>query len=348
MSFFDPYWLPLLMLPPLWILLQRRRERMQPAIPVADPSQFAALPETWRTRTYRQLPVLRALILALVIVALARPQSIVRESTVHSAGVDLVAVLDLSTSMLAEDRPGTTVKNDVPVSNRLTMAKDVLTDFLSSRAGDRIGLVVFGGRAYQAAPLTTDHEWLRATVGSLQIGVVEDGTAVGDALLAALARLADKAAANDGDKTTARPSPRAIILITDGRSNAGTTKPIDAAAAAKALGVRIHAIGIGSRDQALLPVADPLGGVRYQRIQVDLDETTLREIAATSGGSYSRADDKEMLARVFREIDRLEKRPIEQKIHFAYQEWFAIPILIALALAAIELFLRATLLRRLP
>jgi len=276
--------------------------------------------------------MLRLLGIALAILALARPQMIERETKVRSEGADLVVVLDISTSMLAES-----LQASEPRKNRLAMAKEVLADFVRGRRGDRLGLVVFAGRPYSAVPLTLDHEWLLAAVARLQTGAIEDGTAIGDAILAALNRLRDKPAKS-----------QAVILMTDGRSNAGSATPLLAAAAAKTLGIRIHAIGIGSHGPAVIPISDPLGGTMYRRVAADLDETVLHEIAATSGGSYFRADDRDILARVFRAIDRLEKHAIEETVFFAYRELFRALLLGILALFMAELLLRTTLLRKLP
>lgn len=341
MRFHDPQllWLLLLLIP--WALLLRRRARRAPALAVADAGQIAALPDTWRVRLRRQLPWLRLLILALAVIALARPQTVERETMARSEGVDLVVALDLSTSMLAEDLRGGEPARHQAGENRLDMAKAVLADFIRGRPADRIGLVAFAARPYPAAPLTLDHAWLREAVARLESGAIEDGTALGDAILTALNRLRGKPGAE-------RARSQAVILVTDGRSNAGDTTPQLAAAAARTLGIRVHAIGIGSRGAAVIPVDDPLGGTVYRQVRADLDEGVLREIATITGGGYFRADDAAGLAAVFREIDRLEKRPIEAKVHFAYGELFPRLLLAMLALLAAELTLRATLLRTLP
>lgn len=345
MRFHDPQWLLLLLVLLPWALLRRRQTRGTPALPMADGAQIRALPDTLRARCGRCLPYLRLLLLALAILALARPQMVERETTVRSEGVDLVVALDLSSSMLAEDLRGSQTGKGEARQNRLTMAKAVLADFVRSRRGDRIGLVAFAARPYPAAPLTLDHEWLLEAVARLQTGAIEDGTAIGDAILAALNRLRAKPAQNPSQD---QARSQAVILITDGRSNAGATTPMTAAAAAKALGIRIHAIGIGSRGPAVIPIDDPLGGTLYRQVQADLDEPVLRGIAATTGGSYFRADDRGSLERVVREIDRLEKRPIEEKVFFNYRELFPMLLLAVLALGMAELVLRTTLLRRLP
>jgi len=325
MRFHDPQVLfLLLLLPLLWL----RRE--PPAYRLAH--AVRALPDSPRARFARALPWLRVLLLALAIAALARPQAIAREVKIRSEGVDLVIALDLSSSMLAEDLQG-----GEPRRNRLAMAKAVLADFLRDRPNDRIALVAFAARAYPAAPLTLDHDWLRDAVARLQSGAIEDGTALGDAILTALNRLRDLPAKS-----------QAVILITDGRNNTGSISPQQAAAAARALGVRVHTIGIGAHGAAVIPIDNPLGGTLYRRIAADLDEGVLREIAAGTGGRFFRADDQGMLARVFQEIDHLEKRVSEEKAFFTYRELYSPFLLGALALLLAELGLRATLLRRLP
>lgn len=331
MKFFDPYLLTLLLLlVPLAILIRLRTAR-SPAHPIADGAVLALLPETWRSRAGRLLPYLRLLVLSLLIIALARPQAIIRETTHQTKAVDLIIALDISSSMLAEDaRQGKEHKN------RLTAAKEVLGDFMRKRSGDRLGLVVFAARAYSAAPLTMDHVWLQTAVDRLQIGNVEDGTALGDGLLAALNRLR---------KTPVRSG--SVILVTDGRSNAGTP-PAQAAEAAVALGIRVHTVGIGSSGTALFPVEDPLGGITYRQLRADLDETDLRMIADTTGGSYFRADDKRGLTRVFQEIDKLEKQPVAEKVYFSSRELFTGFLLIALFLMLFEQLFFHTILRRLP
>jgi len=331
MTLHDPQFLTLLVLliPSAWLI--RRATTLSPSHPIPDGDLLPLLPETIRSRGGRLLPYLRIPILALLVVGLSRPQIVTRETTVLTKAADLMIALDLSTSMLAED-----ASQGAARKNRVSAAKEVLTGFLRKRAGDRIGLIAFAARPYPAAPLTRDHAWLERAVDRLQAGSVEDGTAVGDALLAALNRLRNSPAKS-----------RAVILITDGRNNNGTP-PEQAAAVASALGIRVHTIGIGSRGKALFPVQDPLGGVSYRQVQADLDEASLREIAAITGGGYFRADDQEALARIFREIDRLEKRPVEEKVHFTSAELFPSFLLAALTLLLIGQLLRCTLLRRAP
>lgn len=342
MRWADPQWLLLLVLLPPWELWRRRVAQRAPAVLVADAAQVSVLPITARVRAHRWVAWLRLLVAALAIVALARPQLVERETKVHSRGVDLVVAIDLSTSMLAEDL----ASGGGARRNRLTVAKEVLAAFLQQRPGDRIGLIAFAARPYSAAPLTLDHSWLQNVVARLEAGAIEDGTAVGDAILAAVNRLRPRSA-------TTVPAPnaspggesRAIIVLTDGRNNAGGSEPAVAAAAARALGIRVHTIGIGSRGEAVIPVDDPLGGTSYRAVAADLDENSLREIAATTGGSYFRASDGDVLASAFAAIDRLEKRSHEHTVYFSYRELFPVLLLLAFAGGLLDLVLRSTLLQ---
>lgn len=310
----------LLLLLPLWLFL-RRNVQSSVCYTVADSRLLHNLPETLISRAARLLVYWQLPVAALLTVALARPQLVIRESTVQTRGADIVVALDLSSSMLAEDANG---------KNRLNAAKEALGSFIVKRSGDRIGLVVFAARAYQAAPLTFDHEWLQSAVKRLDIGTVEDGTAIGDAVLIGLRLLQNS-----------KDNSRAMIVLTDGRSNTGAT-PYKAAAAAAALGVKLHFIGIGSKGSALFPVADPLGGVTYRSLKADLDEVMLKQLAAVSGGSYFKAGDQAGLTAVLSEIDRLEKQPVERKFFFQTSELFHLPMLAALFIMAAVLLLHST------
>jgi len=285
-----------------------------------------------RQRVVRLLTGLQLTALTCMILAVARPQLINTETTVNSRGVDIVITLDLSTSMLAVDR-NALARN----RSRLAIAHEVTREFIARRPNDRIGFVAFAARPYPVAPLTLDHEWLAAILERQEVGSIEDGTALGDGILAAVNRL--------------RASPqgsRAVVLMTDGRSNAGATSPLAAARAAQVLGVRIHTIGIGAKAPAMFPVVDPLGGTSWRQVNADLDETTLREIAALTGGSTYRADDTAALRSVFQEIDRLEKRPIEEKRSRHVREVAPFLILSALLLLLFAQTLRSTWLRGYP
>lgn len=328
MRFLEPQFLWLLPAAALWFWW--RQGRPAPALALGQSARHAALPRTWRVGLARLLPWLRLLVVALGLLALARPQWPGGQETLPGRGADLMLALDLSTSMLAVDRPGG--------QNRLDMAREVLTAFLRGRPGDRVGLVAFAARPYPAAPLTLDHEWLQTAVSRLKTGDIEDGTALGDALLAALRRLQSK---------PGEARRQAVILLTDGRDNASVTAPEQAAAAARALGVKVHVIGIGGRGEALIPMENPLGGILHRRVRADLDEAGLQRLAAGAGGRYFRADDAAMLARVFREIDRLEKAPHGEKTRVLWRDLHPPLLLAACLLLLADLGLRARWLRRL-
>lgn len=335
MIFRDPEYLTLLVFLPLWGLWRYRGERNSPALHLGHAGQYDCLPDTFRARCARILPLLQALIVLLAITALARPQVVERETRVEHQAVDLMLLLDLSTSMLVQEI-GTPSHH-----NRLDVAKEAVARFVERRPNDRFGLVAFAARPYPAVPLTMDHPWFLAAVGRLDTGAIEDGTAIGDALMAGVNHLRDASGKNAAKSA-------ALILITDGRNNAGATPPPVAAAVARQLGVRVHTIGIGSHASGMIPMENPLGGILYRRIDADLDEAGLQVIAASTGGRYFRADDPEFLSIAMTEIDRLEKRPSEARIYFVHRELYSSFLLAALILSLTELVLSASWLRRIP
>ena len=281
-----------------------------------------------RSRWAHRVPgALRSLALVALIVACARPQTGVTSESVRTAGIDIVLVLDISTSMLAEDLQ----------PNRLGAAKTVAADFVAGRRNDRIGLVAFAGQAFTQAPLTLDYGVVTTLLGELEPGMIEDGTAVGMGLATAVKRLQSSEAAS-----------KVVILLTDGRSNRGEIGPVTAAQMAEALGVRVYTIGAGSRGTAPVPIDDPLRGRIYANMRVDIDEEALGQIAALTGGRYFRATDTESLAAIWAEIDELERTEIEVENFTQYAERFPIPLGLGLLLLLAELGLSQTVLRRLP
>ena len=273
------------------------------------------------------LPVLRLLALAALVVAFARPRAGVTSENILTEGIDIVLVLDISSSMLAEDLE----------PNRIQAAKQVAADFVAGRLNDRIGLVVFAGQAFTQVPLTLDYGVLRDLMDELEVGMVEDGTAVGMGLATAVKRLNASAAES-----------KVVVLLTDGRNNRGEIDPLTAAQMAQALGVRVYTIGAGSRGTARVPVDDPVLGRRYATVRVDVDEETLAEVASTTGGRYFRATDTESLASIYQEIDELETTEIEVQNFTRYTELFHIPLAAGLLLLLVEAGLANTLLRKLP
>ena len=300
--FQDPAWLLLLLAVPGLAWLRHRR-------PLRGALICSRLPEgaagAWRLH----LPFyLRLAALALVAVALARPQLGYAWEESMTEGIDIAVVLDISGSMGAED---------FQPENRLTVAKAVVRDFVAARPADRIGLVVFSGTALTRAPLTSDRQMLRTLVESVELNALPDGTAIGVALAKAAARLKDSAAES-----------KVVVLVTDGVNNAGAIDPLSAAAICKGLGIRVYTVGVGTagRVPVPLPIQNPITGrreVRRVMMNVAVDEALLAGIADKTGGRFFKAGDQQALAEVFAAIDRLETTPLETRRYVRYQEAFA-------------------------
>ncbi|MBU0682737.1 MAG: VWA domain-containing protein, partial [Candidatus Omnitrophica bacterium] len=215
--------------------------------------------------------------------------------------------------------------------------KNVLSDFVPKRPNDRIGMVAFAALAYTVCPLTLDHDWLEKNLERVNIGMIEDGTAVGSAITAALNRVKDSPA-----------KEKIIILLTDGRNNAGRISPIAAAEAAKALGVKIYTIGAGTKGLAPYPVQDMFGNTVLRSVRIDMDEDLLKKIAEETGGEYFRATDTASLKKIYAKIDKLETTPIEESGYNIYRELFMFLLVPGLLLLVLETVLSNTLLRRIP
>ncbi|MBK8227935.1 MAG: VWA domain-containing protein [Flavobacteriales bacterium] len=240
--------------------------------------------------------------MAMLIIALARPQSHDTREDVHQEGIDIVIAMDISGSMLAKD-----LKPD-----RLEAAKRTGIRFIDARPNDRIGLVVYEGEAFTQCPLTTDHATLKQLMADARSGLIEGGTAVGMGLATAVNRMRESEAKS-----------KVVVLLTDGVNNTGSVQPIDAAHIAEALGVRVYTIGVGTRGKALSPVARyPNGQYKFEYIDVDLDEPTMKEIAALTGGKYFRATDEKRLREIYEEIDQLERTRIEVEQFTSRKEEF--------------------------
>jgi len=330
--FHNPKVLWLLLALPLliawWILEGRTRAVFR----FSGTGPLAAGGPGWRVLCVRFLPLLRLAAVALVILALARPQERDEKARDLSVeGIDIVIALDLSTSMEAGDfRP----------HNRVYVAKQVLTEFLESRTNDRIGLVVFAGAAYTQSPLTLDYAVLKELVKQLRTRVLEDGTAIGDALAVSLNRLRDSDAKS-----------RVVVLITDGDNNAGRISPMDAAAMAKALRVPVFTILVGKGGKVPFPAGQDLfGNTAWRELEIPVNPGLLQEISKMTGGEFYRATDREELKGGLQKVlDAMERSKIlEGGVMTNYRERFQLLLLWAFGLAWLELFLRSTWLRIFP
>jgi len=329
--FLHPSFLWLLALLPLLALLRGRRG---PVAAVRFPSVDIAreVARETRSRAGKWLAPLNLLALALLIIALARPQFGRSSSTVEASGVDMILAMDCSGSMEALD-----FKLEGQPANRLDVVKSVVSKFIDARPNDRIGLIGFAGAPYLVSPLTLDHDWLQQNLGRVQIGTVEDGTAIGAALAASVNRLREQTGKS-----------KIVVLLTDGQNNAGKVMPETAAQAAKTLGVKVYTIGAGVRGEAPVPVTDAFGNKRLAMARVDVDEDTLKKIAVETGGRFFRATDTQSLKDIYAEIDRLEKTTHQLKKFERHSELFAWAVLPALALLSAGLGLEHTRFRRLP
>lgn len=287
-AFARPWLLLLLLAVPAWAWWRARQRRG--AEVVADAAPVAGRRTPWPVRVPT---VLRALAFSALVVAAAGPILGAADLEFEREGVSIVLALDISSSMLAED---------FAPDNRLEVAKRQATAFVRGRESDRLGLVAFAGEALTQVPITTDHAIVEAAIAALRIGVLEDGTAIGSGLVTAVNRL-----------RRAPDKSKVILLLTDGENNKGLVDPRTAAQAAKAYGIKVYTVGVGTEGEAPIPTGRGLGGFRYEVLPVRIDEVLLKEIAALTGGRYFRATDAASLGRIFAEVDRLERTPLAVK-----------------------------------
>lgn len=271
--------------------------------------------------------LLRVFSTVLIILALARPQSGREQTKRHTEGIDIMLIADASGSMDALD-----FVIDGKRQNRLSVASKALSDFVSARIDDRIGLIVFGSRPYSLAPLTLDHDVLLQLIEGLEVGVAGEQTAIGDALGVAVNRIKD-----------VEGKSKVVILLTDGANDAGKLDPLEIAKAAKTFGVKVYTIGVGSKGA--VPIKTNYG---YQKVRIPIDEELLQEIADTTGGKYFRATDTEALFKIYKTIDDLEKTTVEIEVFHNYEDHFMSFAWFALCFLFLEFLLRSTRLRRLP
>ena len=327
MVFAQPYWLLLLLLIPIAIWLERRFHRGRPpAVRYSSLHLVRPAEPTLRVHLRRLPDILRLVAVVLCIIALARPQQrnvVVERST---EGIDIMLVLDISTSMRARDfHP-----------NRFEAARDVAAEFVQNRHSDRVGLIVFAGKAFTQVPLTIDYPFLLRMLMEVEMGVVEDGTAIGNALAIATNRLKKSDA-----------EAKVVILLTDGQNNRGEVDPRTAAQVARTLGVRVYTVGVGTTEPVLEQPASPLRD-RVSTATLEIDEESLRFIAETTGGQFFLASDKSGLRSVYREIDQLERTEIEEITYTSYGERFIFLLWPALGFMLLDVLLRSTIFRIWP
>ncbi|GIV58546.1 MAG: VWA domain-containing protein [Rhodothermaceae bacterium] len=327
MTFAQPEWLWLLVLVPLVGAWTWWRDRRRTGLRYSSVAAARRAPGSLWARLSGLPGLLRMAVLALGILALARPQerNVVRER--FAEGVDIMMVLDTSTSMRAQDF----------TPNRFEAAREFGAEFIRGRVSDRIGLIVFAAEAYTQAPLTLDYDFLLAMLREVEVGVIEDGTAIGTALATAVARLKDSEAQS-----------KVIILLTDGQNNRGEISPETAAEVAATMGVRIYAIGVGARGEAPFVIDHPFAGRQRRMVPVEIDEEMMRAVAEKTGGRYFRATDNEALRAIYQEIGELEKTKVEERTYTDYEERYAAFLWPAFGLLLLELLLASTRLRRLP
>jgi len=307
-----------------WYL--NRSARQQGTLKISSLAVFRKS-NSWRT-TFRHAPfVLRLLAVSSIIIALARPQTRNDEELKNGQGIDIILCLDVSGSMLAQDF----------LPDRMEASKQMAATFVDMRPTDRIGVVIFSGESFTLVPLTTDKTVLKSQIFNIQRGLLEDGTAIGDGLGVSVDRL-----------KSVKTKSKVIILLTDGEDQGGRIDPLAGKELAKAYGIRVYTIGVGTEGYAPVPIPDGAGGTTTRQQKVNIDEKLLRLIASETGGLYFRARDNESLKRIYTEIDKLEKSKIEVTALKRYSEKFFPFAIAALALLLTELILRFTLFKKFP
>lgn len=320
MRFLHPEFLWLLTLLPVLAFLYGKKGAA-PALAFSSTSIASSLASAKKARPGTLFFALRLLTFLLLIVALARPQQGSSTIEIEASGIDILLAVDVSGSMEAMDF----TLGGKP-TNRLEVVKKVVAEFISQRPNDRIGLLAFGGRPYLVSPLTLDHDWLGKRLESLQIGMVEDGTAIGSAIGSGTNRLRDK-----------KSKSRILILLTDGMNNSGRIPPLIAAEAAETLNIKVYTIGAGTRGEAPIPMTDPFGRKRLVRTKVDIDEDTLTQVADLTGARYFRATDTSSLEKIYEEINAMETTTRTIKKFENFRELFPFLVLLSLLFIGIEI-----------
>lgn len=321
MRFLHPELLWLLLLIPV-IGYFFGRKGPAPALLFSSTSIVGRLSSARKTRPGRLSLILRLASVALLILAVARPQVGSSNIEIEASGIDILLAVDVSGSMEAMDF----TLGGKP-TNRLEVVKKVVDEFIEQRPNDRIGLLAFGGRPYLVSPLTLDHSWLRKRLESIRIGMVEDGTAIGSAIGSGTNRLRDR-----------KSKSRILILLTDGMNNAGRIPPLVAAEAAETLGIKVYTIGAGTRGEAPIPVTDSFGRKKLIQARVDIDEKTLKEVAEKTGATYFRATDTASLAEIYKAINSMETTTRTIKKFENYRELFSYLVLCIFVVLGVEVY----------
>jgi len=327
-EFQQPWFLGLLILIPIMIYWYYKRSgAFRTRLTFPNSENFAnSISLKQRARTL--LPWLQWIGLIALIIAFARPRQVLQEEEIKADGIDIMMVMDLSSSMLAQDF----------APDRLTASKKVASEFVDKRPYDRIGLVVFSGESFTQCPLTTDHKILKDFLESLQCGLLEDGTAIGMGLASAVNRLKES-----------KVKSKIVILLTDGVNNSGYIKPMTAAEIAKEIGIKVYTIGVGTQGTARAPIGKRANGTfTYGLTKVEIDEELLNEISSSTGGQYFRAKSQAQLEQIYAYIDQLEKTEIEVNVFKRYKEVFRPFLLFGLMLLLLEWILGNTILRTIP
>ncbi|MEO0338489.1 MAG: VWA domain-containing protein [Bacteroidota bacterium] len=327
-SFLHPWFFLLLLLIPLVLWWYRKQYGNRYATLRMSSLKSVEGTSSWKGRFRALLPILRLLAFIALVVALARPRNVFQEEEVKAEGIDIMMVMDLSSSMLAQDfQP-----------DRLAVCKRVATEFVEKRAYDRIGLCVFAGEAFTQCPLTTDHRVVKTFLADLECGLLEDGTAIGMGLATAVNRLKDSPSKS-----------KIVILLTDGVNNAGYIKPETAAEIAREFNIKTYTIGVVTNGDALSPVNRRSDGkYMFGLARVEIDEELLRQISQMTGGQYYRALSEAGLEEIYNEIDRLEKTEIEVTVFKRYQELFYNFVIAGILFLLVEVVLRYSLFRAIP
>lgn len=312
-----------------WYILCRKKN--EPTLQVSDTYAYLKAPKSYKIYLLHLPFLFRVVALTMLVFVIARPQTTDNWQNTEIEGIDIMMVVDVSTSMLAQDlKP-----------NRIEAAKEVAAEFINGRPNDNIGLTIFAGESFTQCPLTIDHAVLLNLFRDIdcsiaQRGMIDDGTAIGMGIANAVSRLKDSKAKS-----------KVVILLTDGSNNRGDISPLTAAEIAKSFGVRVYTIGVGTNGTAPYPVQTPMG-TQYINQPVEIDESTLTQIATTSGGNYFRATSNDKLRQVYAEIDKLEKTKLNVKEFSKREEEYQVFAWIALACILLEVLLKNSILKRIP